>query len=123
MIGHRFTGAYAWVFWTTIACNSVAIQALWWRRVRMSESALIILSVLVLAGMWLERFMLVVTSLYRDYLPSSWGMFHPTFWDIAFLAGSIGLFALLFLLFIRYFPFLSLAELKREAAMTTRSAG
>jgi molybdopterin-containing oxidoreductase family membrane subunit len=122
MIGHRFTGAYAWVFWTTIACNSVAIQALWWRRVRMSDSALILLSVLVLAGMWLERFMLVVTSLYRDYLPSSWGMFHPTFWDIAFLAGSIGLFVLLFLLFVRYFPFLSLAELKSEAAVPPRSA-
>jgi molybdopterin-containing oxidoreductase family membrane subunit len=120
MIEHRFRGAYAWVFWTTIAFNSVAIQALWSKRVRASQTMLVVISVLVLAGMWLERFMLIVTSLYRDYLPSSWGMFYPTIWDFAFLIGSIGLFALLFLLFVRYFPFLSLVELRREADAPAR---
>lgn len=113
---HRLQGAYAWVFWTTIACNSVSIQALWWPRVRTNPAALVPISLLVLAGMWLERFMLIVTSLYRDFLPSSWGMFYPTIWDGAFLAGSIGLFALLFLIFVRVVPVLSIAELRRHAA-------
>ncbi len=113
---HRLQGAYAWVFWTTIACNSVSIQALWWPRVRTNPAALVVISLLVLAGMWLERFMLIVTSLYRDFLPSSWGMFYPTIWDGAFLAGSIGLFALLFLIFVRVVPVLSIAELRRHAA-------
>lgn len=119
LVEHRMTGAYAWMFWSTIACNSVAIQALWWRRVRRSAAAMLVVSLLVLAGMWLERFMLIATSLYRDYLPSSWGMFHPTAWDIAFLLGSLGLFALLFLVFVRYFPVLSLVELRRQAAEST----
>ncbi|MET0504557.1 MAG: hydrogenase, partial [Luteibacter sp.] len=122
MIEHRMTGAYAWIFWSTILCNSVAIQALWWRRVRASPAALLVVSVLVLAGMWLERFMLIVTSLYRDYLPSSWGMFYPTFWDIAFLLGSMGLFVLLFLVFLRYLPILSLAELRRDAAASAQGS-
>jgi Ni/Fe-hydrogenase subunit HybB-like protein len=116
MVQQRMTGAYAWLFWSTIACNSVAIQALWWRRVRLCRPALLAVSLLVLTGMWMERFMLIVTSLYRAYLPSSWGMFYPTVWDIAFLAGSIGLFALLFLVFARLLPVLSIAELRRRAA-------
>jgi molybdopterin-containing oxidoreductase family membrane subunit len=116
MVRHRLAGAYAWVFWTTIACNSLAIQALWWRGVRRSTPALLAIALLVLAGMWLERFMLIVTSLYRDFLPSSWGMFYPTFWDFAFLAGSIGLFALLFLIFVRVLPVLPIAELRKQAA-------
>jgi Ni/Fe-hydrogenase subunit HybB-like protein len=110
---HRFHGAYAWVFWTTIFCNVVVIQALWSARVRAHHGALFAIALLVLAGMWLERFMLIVTSLYRDFLPSSWGMFYPTFWDLAFLAGSIGLFLALFLLFVRWLPVLPIVELRR----------
>jgi molybdopterin-containing oxidoreductase family membrane subunit len=121
MVRHRKTGAYAWVFWSTIACNSVAIQALWWRRVRRSTPALMAIALLVLVGMWLERFMLIVTSLYRDFLPSSWGMFYPTFWDFAFLAGSMGLFALLFLVFVRVLPVLAISELRKQAAMHGRA--
>jgi molybdopterin-containing oxidoreductase family membrane subunit len=113
MTMQRFTGAYAWVFWTTIACNVVAIQALWWRRVRANRAALFGISALVLIGMWFERFMLIVSSLYHDFLPSSWGMFYPTFWDIAFLAGSIGLFFLLFLLFVRVLPVVSMSDMRR----------
>ena len=113
---HRLSGEYAWMFWATIACNSVSIQALWWPRVRTNPVALVAISLLVLTGMWLERFMLIVTSLYRDFLPSSWGAFHPTVWDAAFLAGSIGLFALMFLIFVRIVPVLSIAELRRHAA-------
>src|SRR6185437_15703683 len=75
---NRMGGAYAWVFWGTILCNVLQIQLLWLARIRRSPAALFIISVGVLIGMWLERFMLIVTSLYRDYVPSSWGMFYPT---------------------------------------------
>jgi molybdopterin-containing oxidoreductase family membrane subunit len=110
---NRLAGAYAWVFWTIVSCNVVTIQALWFPRVRRSHLALFIISLVVLVGMWLERFMLIVTSLYQDFLPSSWGMFYPTFWDIAFLVGSIGLFFLLFTLFVRLLPILSMFELRK----------
>jgi molybdopterin-containing oxidoreductase family membrane subunit len=117
---HRFTGAYAWIFWTTIFCNVVAIQLLWSARVRANHAALFVIALLALIGMWFERFMLIVTSLYRDFLPSSWGMFYPTFWDLAFLAGSIGLFFALFLLFVRWLPVLPIFELRR---LVTRKQG
>jgi Ni/Fe-hydrogenase subunit HybB-like protein len=113
-------GAYAWVYWTTIGCNAVAIQALWFQRVRRSPAALFAIALLVLVGMWFERFELIVGSLYRDFLPSSWGMFHPTFWDIAFLAGSVGLFLLLFLLFVRLLPLLPMFELRKLRARLGR---
>ncbi|MGC1728520.1 MAG: NrfD/PsrC family molybdoenzyme membrane anchor subunit [Steroidobacteraceae bacterium] len=109
----RMVGAYAWVFWGTIFCNVLLIQLLWWPRVRASRTALFLISVGVLIGMWLERFMLIVTTLYQDYLPSSWGMFYPTLWDIAFLAGSIGLFFVLYLLFVRLAPVVSMFELRK----------
>jgi molybdopterin-containing oxidoreductase family membrane subunit len=118
----RFGGAYAWVYWSTIACNVVAIQALWSRRVRATPAALFVIAMLVLLGMWLERFMLIVSSLYRDFLPSSWGMFYPSLWDFVFLLGSIGLFFLFFLLFLRWLPMLSMYELRRQHAITRRSA-
>ncbi|HEY4145803.1 NrfD/PsrC family molybdoenzyme membrane anchor subunit [Pinirhizobacter sp.] len=111
---NRFGGAYAWVYWSTIGCNSLALQALWWRRVRTSLPALMVVGILVLVGMWMERFMLIVTSIYRERLPSSWGMFYPTLWDFAFLFGSIGLFLALFLLFVRYLPVLPVFELRQE---------
>lgn len=111
---HRFDGAYAGIFWVTILCNVVAIQALWFASVRRNHAALFAIAILVLVGMWLERFMLIVTSLYQDFLPSSWGMFYPTFWDLAFLFGSIGLFFVLFLLFVRLLPLLSMFELRKQ---------
>jgi molybdopterin-containing oxidoreductase family membrane subunit len=110
---NRMFGAYAWVFWSTMFFNVLQIQLLWSARVRASPAALFAISLGVLVGMWLERFMLIVTSLYRDYLPSAWGMFYPTFWDIAFLVGSLGLFLLLYLLFVRLAPVVSMFELRR----------
>ena len=110
---NRLSGAYAWVFWGTILCNVLQIQLLWFARIRRSPVALFVISVGVLIGMWLERFMLIVTSLYRDYVPSSWGMFYPTFWDIAFLLGSVGLFFVLYLTFVRVAPVISMFELRR----------
>jgi molybdopterin-containing oxidoreductase family membrane subunit len=110
---HRLAGPYAWVFWAVILCNGVAIQPLWSARVRRNEVVVFGIAVLVLLGMWLERFMLIITSLYQDFVPSSWGMFYPTFWDFAFLAGSMGLFLLLFLLFVRFLPVISMFEMRK----------
>ncbi|MGH8601109.1 MAG: NrfD/PsrC family molybdoenzyme membrane anchor subunit, partial [Burkholderiales bacterium] len=108
-------GSYAWVFWGTILFNVAQIQLLWIPRVRHSHAALFLISLGVLVCMWLERFMLIVTSLYQPYMPSSWGMFYPTFWDFAFLAGSVGLFLFLYLLFTRLVPVLSMSELRKLA--------
>lgn len=109
----KFSGPYAWVYWTTIACNVVAIQLLWSRRVRYSPAALMVIALLVLVGMWCERFLLIVNSLFRDFLPSSQGMFYPTVWDLVFLFGSMAFFLVLLLLFARLLPMLSMAELRK----------
>jgi hypothetical protein len=110
---NRIAGPYAWVFWGTILFNVVLIQLLWFRRVRTHQAALFMISLGVLIGMWLERFMLIVTSLYQDFVPSRWGMFYPTFWDIAFLVGSLGLFFVLYLVFVRVAPIVSMFELRK----------
>jgi len=112
---HRIVGAYAWVFWGTILFNVTLIQLLWIPRLRRNIAVVFLISLGVLLGMWLERFMLIVTSLYQGFVPSSWGMFYPTFWDIAFLAGSVGLFFVLFLMFVRLLPVLSMFELRKLA--------
>jgi molybdopterin-containing oxidoreductase family membrane subunit len=94
-------------------------QLLWFRRVRHSVPALFLLSLVINCGMWMERFLIVVTSLHRDYLPSAWGMFYPTMWDWITLFGSIALFVWLFLLFVRFLPLISIAEMRelvRESA-------
>ncbi|PXV55851.1 quinol:cytochrome c oxidoreductase quinone-binding subunit 1 [Dyella jiangningensis] len=109
----KFAGPYAWVYWTTIACNVAAIQLLWSRRVRYSPAALMVIALLVLVGMWCERFLLIVNSLFRDFLPSSAGMFYPTVWDLVFLFGSMAFFLVLLLLFARLLPMLSMAELRK----------
>ena len=111
---NRFAGAYAWLYWATLFCNVGAVQLLWFPRIRANHAVLFVVALLVVIGMWLERFMLIVTSLYRDFLPSSWGMFYPTRWDFVFLAGSVGLFGLLFLLFLRFLPMVSLFELRKS---------
>ncbi|MGZ5230846.1 MAG: NrfD/PsrC family molybdoenzyme membrane anchor subunit, partial [Burkholderiales bacterium] len=98
--------------WITMTCNILVPQALWWRRVRTSPVPLFIISLLVNVGMWSERFLIVVQSMHRDFLPSSWGMFYPTGWDWTHLLGSIAFFAFLFLLFIRFLPAISIAEMK-----------
>jgi molybdopterin-containing oxidoreductase family membrane subunit len=95
-----------------IACNVVIPQLLWSRRVRRNLLLLFIISIIVNIGMWLERFIIVVTSLHRDYLPSSWGMYKPTFWDWSTYFGTIGLFLTLLFLFIRFLPVISIAEIR-----------
>lgn len=111
---NRFWGwhQYAPLMWALLLCNTLAPQILWVRRLRQHPGVLFAVSILVLVGMWLERFIIVVTSLHRDYLPSSWGMFYPTLWDFLTFFGSIGVFMTLFLLFIRLLPMISIAEMR-----------
>ena len=112
MVTNRMVGPYAPYYWSLIACNVVFPQLLWSSRVRANTWALWILSLVVGVGMWLERFIIVVTSLHRDFLPSSWGMYHPTKWDVMTFAGSIGLFLTLLFLFVRLLPIISIAEMR-----------
>ncbi len=109
---NRMAGPYAWCYWTMIACNVVLPQLFWMRWVRTTPWAMFSVAVCVNVGMWFERFVIVVTSLHRDYLPSSWGMFYPTWVDMGLLAGGFGLFATPFLLFIRFVPMVALSEVK-----------
>jgi molybdopterin-containing oxidoreductase family membrane subunit len=109
---NRWTGPYAPVYWSMLTCNILLPQLLWWRRLRHSVPALFVLSLAINAGMWMERFLIVVSSLHRDYLPSAWGMFYPTRWDWITLFGSIALFVWLFLLFVRFLPLISMAEMR-----------
>ncbi|MEW6337973.1 MAG: NrfD/PsrC family molybdoenzyme membrane anchor subunit [Acidobacteriota bacterium] len=109
---NRALGPYAWAYWTMIFCNVIAPQLLWWRRARTTPWMLWGVAVLVNVGMWFERFVIIVTSLSRDYLPSSWGYFKPTWVDLLTLAGSFGLFFMLFLLFLRFVPMFAIAEVK-----------
>jgi molybdopterin-containing oxidoreductase family membrane subunit len=112
MIANRMGGPYAPVYWSLMLCNIVAPQFLWLKRVRSSPVALFVIAVIVSIGMWLERFVIVVTSLHRDFLPSSWGMYSPTMWDWTTFAGTIGLFLALMFLFIRFLPMISIFEMR-----------
>jgi molybdopterin-containing oxidoreductase family membrane subunit len=112
MMLNRMTGPYAVFYWSLIAINACMIQLFWFRSVRDNIPLLFVLSLLVNVGMWLERFIIIVTSLHRDFLPSSWDMYQPTRWDYAMLSGTIGLFLSLFFLFIRFLPAIAMFEMR-----------
>jgi Ni/Fe-hydrogenase subunit HybB-like protein len=109
---NRAFGPYAWSYWALIACNIVTPQLLWFRTIRRNVVALFVISLVINVGMWLERFVIVVISLHRDYLPSSWRMYYPTIWDFIHFVGSLGLFFSLLFLFIRLLPMISIFELR-----------
>ena len=109
---NRATGAYAWAFWTMIICNIVLPQLLWFKKLRRSITFSVCVALVVCVGMWFERFVIIVTSLHRGYLPSSWTMFSPTWVDIGIFVGTLGFFFLLFLLYARSFPMIAQAEVK-----------
>jgi molybdopterin-containing oxidoreductase family membrane subunit len=109
---NRMLGPYAPVYWALILCNVLAPQALWSRRVRGSPAALFVVAMFVNVGMWLERYVIVVTSLHRDFMPSSWGMYSGTIWDWSTFIGTIGLFLCLLFLFIRFLPVISIFEMR-----------
>jgi molybdopterin-containing oxidoreductase family membrane subunit len=118
MIVNRTAGPYAAFYWALLLCNIVVPQALWSARVRANTLALFVIAIIVNVGMWLERFVIVVTSLHRDFLPSSWGMYLPTVWDTATFVGTIGLFLALLFLFIRFLPMISIFEMSGLLAET-----
>jgi len=115
MIWNRMTGPYWPIYWTLVLCNIIMPQFLWIRRVRTSPLGLFAIAMVVNVGMWLERFVIVVTSLHRDFLPSAWGMYYPTIWDWMTFIGTIGMFVTLFFLFIRFLPMISIFEMRTMA--------
>jgi len=112
MMYERMLGPYGWSYWLLIGINVGLVQALWFRRVRANLPLLFVISLLVNVGMWLERFVIIVTTLSRDFLPSSWGMYYPTRWDFMTYFGTIGLFLTLFFLFIRFVPMIAMFEVR-----------
>ena len=109
---NRAGGPYAWAYWTMVSCNVLSPQVFWFPKLRRNPWVLFAVSIFVNIGMWFERFVIIVTSLHRDYLPSSWGMFIPTWVDILQFVGSFGLFFTLLLLFLRFVPMIALSEVK-----------
>jgi molybdopterin-containing oxidoreductase family membrane subunit len=119
-VNRAWAGGYWWTYWLLILCNILIPQLLWSRRVRLTVPAVFVIALIVNVGMWLERFVIVVTSLTRDFLPSSWGMYYPTVWDWSTYAGTIGVFLALMFLFIRGLPAISIFEM-REVVHETES--
>ena len=112
MMWNRITGPYWWSYAALIFCNGLVPQLLWSKKIRSNTIILFIISIIVNIGMWLERFVIIVTSLHRDFLPSSWAMFYPTIWDWATYIGTLGLFGCLMFIFIRVMPMISIFEIK-----------
>ncbi len=109
---NRATGPYWWAYWIMMTCNVISPQLLWFKKLRRSLAFTFGLSIFINIGMWFERFVIVVTSLHRDYLPSSWSMYRPTLVEIAIFLGTFGIFFTLFFLFIRFVPIIAIAEIK-----------
>lgn len=108
----RAMGPYAWAYWTMFSCNVFIPQLFWFKKIRTSIPAMFVISIFVNIGMWFERFVIIVTSLHRDFIPSSWSYFSPSLIDITTFAGTFGLFFTLFLLFLRYLPMIAISEVK-----------
>ena len=109
---NRAFGPYAWAYWTMISCNVIFPQLFWFKKVRTSVPIMFVISIFVNIGMWFERFVIVVTSLHRDYLPSSWTYFRPSIYDISTFVGTFGLFFTMLLLFVRFLPMVAISEVK-----------
>jgi Ni/Fe-hydrogenase subunit HybB-like protein len=109
---NRALGPFAWAYWIMVSCNVLVPQFFWFRKIRMNLGLVFALSILINVGMWFERFVIIVTSLHRDFLPSSWAMYKPTLIEVVTLIGSFGLFFTLFLLFCRFLPTIAMGEIK-----------
>ena len=123
MILNRITGPYRYHWYALLLCNILVPQLLWAKRVRTTPVVVWIIAMFVNVGMWLERFVIVVTSLHRDFLPSSWGMYSATFWDWATFFGTVGLFLALLFLFIRFLPMISIFEMRTIVPETEGDEG
>jgi molybdopterin-containing oxidoreductase family membrane subunit len=109
---NRIFGPMAWSYWVLLLCNFVVPQLLWFKRMRRNIAVLFTVAMFINVGMWLERFVIIVTSMYRDFLPSSWETYSPTFWDFSTFFGTIGLFVTLMFLFVRVLPMISIFEMR-----------
>jgi molybdopterin-containing oxidoreductase family membrane subunit len=109
---NRATGPYWWAYWIMVTCNVISPQLFWFKKMRSSPVLIFIICIFVNIGMWFERFVIIVTSLHRDFLPSAWSYFTPTIVDVWTFIGSIGIFLSLFLIFIRFLPMIAIAEVK-----------
>jgi molybdopterin-containing oxidoreductase family membrane subunit len=108
----RGRGPYAFFYWLMLFCNCVAPQVYWFRSMRRSIPVMFVVAILVNIGMWLERFVIIVISLHRDFLPSSWSMYYPTWVDLCMFLGTMGFFTTAFLLFLRFLPAVAVSEVK-----------
>ncbi|MGW8123516.1 NrfD/PsrC family molybdoenzyme membrane anchor subunit [Roseivirga echinicomitans] len=109
---NRMFGPYWWAYWSMMTCNVISPQLFWFKKIRTSIAATFIISIIVNIGMWFERFVIIATSLHRDYLPSSWAMFYPTIYDMGVYLFTFGLFFTAFLLFAKFFPVINMFEIK-----------
>ncbi|MTI33285.1 NrfD/PsrC family molybdoenzyme membrane anchor subunit [Xanthovirga aplysinae] len=116
---NRAFGPYWWAYWSMMTCNVISPQLFWFKRIRRSLVLTFILSIVVNIGMWFERFVIIVTSLHRDWVPSSWAMFSPTVYDMGVYLFSFGLFFTLFFLFAKFFPVVNMAEVKSVLKSTS----
>jgi len=109
---NRAFGNYAWAYWVMVSCNVLVPQIFWFKRMRRSIAVMLVAAIFINIGMWFERFIIVVSSLSRDFIPANWDYYSPSLWDILTFVGSFGLFLTLFLLFIRFLPMVSMTEVK-----------
>jgi molybdopterin-containing oxidoreductase family membrane subunit len=124
MMWNRMFGPMGWGYWILILTNiAIPLTSLWSRKLRVNVTYLFILSLIVNTGMWFERFVIVVTSLYRDFLPSSWGTYRATKWDYMIYVGTMGLFTCLFLLFVRFLPMIPMSEIRMMLPQTKVKRG
>lgn len=119
MMWNRMFGPMCWAYWILIATNIIIpLTSLWSRKLRVNVAWLFFISIVVNTGMWFERFVIVVTSLYREYLPSSWGTYRATKWDYIIYIGTMGLFTTLFFLFVRFLPMIPMSEIRMMLPQT-----
>ncbi len=116
---NRIQGPYAWAYWSMMTCNVISPQLFWIKKIRTSIVATFVLSIIVNIGMWFERFVIIVTSIHRDYVPSSWTMFYPTMYDIGQYIFTFGIFFTAFFLFAKFFPVINMAEVKSIVKSTS----
>lgn len=119
---YRIAGPYGWSYWLMMTCNVISPQLFWFRKLRRNITFTFIMSIVVNIGMWFERFVIIVSSLYRDYLPSSWSVYYrPSIWEVGFYLGTFGLFFTCYFLFSKYFPVIAIAEIKHVLKTTGES--